>query len=574
MRFPALLVVLSGLLSAAEIRIDRYQAVAMRDGVKLYADVYRPKAEGKYPTIIVRTPYGVQRESAGIHDKLPKFAAAGYAVVIQDVRGRYESEGAWDPFRYEAKDGHDTIQWAAKQPWSNGKVCTQGGSYLGHVQWAAASQTPANLVCAFPAVASTNIYANWISQGGAFRLSFNYGWGVVRMPNRIMLPQWWHTGADARDELRYEQILKHVPLRTGDLESAHYQVKHYRDWLTHESYDAYWKAISDEERFEKVTVPVHTSGGWFDIFLAGTINGYTGMKARGGSEKARRETRMLIGPWGHGPSQKFGDLDFGPRANQDLFDYELRFFDRHLKGEDNALASEPPVKIFYMGANKWKHEQDWPIPGTKYTPWYLQGNGRIGAAQPAGGRESTTYTYDPNDPVPTTGGNNCCGTPTAAGPMDQRKIDGRTDIVRFLSEPFKEAMAIAGPVKMQLHASTDGTDTDWMVKLVDVYPDGGAYPMAEGMLRARFRKGLNKPELLKPEEAYEFTIDMVGTAVVFQPGHRLRVDITSSNFPQFDRNPNTGEALGASGKLRVAKQTVYHSAAKPSHIVLPVVPLP
>ena len=565
MRLFALLLAAATFAHAADIRIDRYQAVKMRDGVTLYADVYRPTAPAKYPALVVRTPYGLQRE--GIHESLIRFAKAGYAVVAQDVRGRFESGGQWDPFRHEAKDGYDTIEWAAAQSWSNGKVATQGGSYLGHVQWGAATQAPPHLVAAFPAVASTNIYANWLTQGGAYRLSFNYGWGVVRMPNRVMLPQWWHTGPAAAGELRYENILQHLPLGTGDLESAHYAVKHYRDWLQHESYDAYWKAISDEERFSKVRVPVHTSGGWFDIFLAGTINGYVGMRTQGATETARKHAHMVIGPWGHGPSQKYGDLDFGPDAGHHLHDYEIRFFDTYLKGENTGLAVEPPVKIFYMGVNKWKHEQDWPIPSAQARSFYLNEGGKLSRTKGAG---TTNYTYDPMNPVPTTGGNNCCGTPTAAGPVDQGALDARTDIVRFTTDALTEPLAVAGPVKMMLHAATDGPDTDWMVKLIDVYPGGKAYPMAEGMLRARFRNGLDKPAKLTPNQAYEFTVGMVGTAVVFQSGHKIRVDVTSSNFPQFDRNLNTGEPLATASKPRIARQTLHHD----SHIVLPVVPLP
>src|SRR6478672_2134169 len=210
-----------------EIRIQRYLAAPMRDGVKLYGDLYRPARAGKYPVLIVRTPYGVQRD--GVHQGLIKFAQHGYAVYVQDVRGRYESEGKWDPFRNEANDGYDTIEWAAKQPWSNGKVGTEGGSYLGHVQWRAATQSPPSLVTAFPQVASTNIYKNWLAQGGAFRLSFNYGWGVVRMPNRIMLPQYWHTAPYAEPELKYDKILRHLPLNDIDLMSADYAVAHFRD---------------------------------------------------------------------------------------------------------------------------------------------------------------------------------------------------------------------------------------------------------------------------------------------------------------------------------------------------------
>lgn len=560
-----------------EIRIERHKPVPMRDGVILYGDVYRPAAEGRYPTLVVRTPYGVQRD--GAHESLIKFAQRGYSAVMMDNRGRYESGGNWDPFRFEAQDGYDAIEWAAKQNFSNGKVGTQGGSYLGHVQWAAASQQPPSLVAMFPSLASTNIFANWITQGGAFRLSFNYGWGVVRMPNRIMLPQYIHTEAFAPEELKYENILMHLPLNTGDLKSAGSEVKHYRDWVEHSSYDSYWKSISDEERMDKMQVPAEVSGGWFDIFLAGTINGYTMMKQKAANERARKHTRMIIGPWGHGPSQKYGDVDFGAVALNDQFEEELRFFDYNLKGIQNGLDKNLPVKLFYMGVNKWRTEADWPIPNTNYRELYL------GAASPAnsvrgGGSLSFTkavaagtdqYRYDPMNPVATLGGNNCCGTPTLAGPKDQRPIEKRGDVLVYTSEFLKDPLTIAGPVKMKLTASTDGPDTDWMVKLVDVYPNGFAMPVAEGILRARFRNGLEKPELLTPNTVYDFTVDLVGTANTFQPGHRIRIDITSSNFPQFDRNPNTGEALGSATKTRVALQTIHHGGARPSHIVLPVV---
>jgi putative CocE/NonD family hydrolase len=552
----------------------------MRDGIRLYGDLYRPRAEGKYPVIIVRTPYGVQRDA--VHEPMIKFAQNGYAIFIQDTRGRYESEGKWEPFRTEAEDGYDTIEWAAKQPWSNGKVATQGGSYLGHVQWRAGSLTPPSLVTMFPAVASTNIYANWITLGGAFRLSFNYGWGVVRMPNRIMLPQYWHSEAYSPTELKYETILNHLPLSNGDLESAGGVVQHYRDWVTHADYDDYWKSISDEERFDKVKVPAFTSGGWFDIFVQGTINGYVGMRRHGGSEKARRESRMIIGAWGHGPSQKVGDVDFGPINNRNQFETELRWFDYQMKGVRNGLEKEPPVELFYMGINQWQHEQDWPIPGTKYTPFYISsggqantpaGNGRLSASK-IDGAPSDQYRYDPNDPVPTVGGNNCCGTPTQAGPKDQRPLAGRKDILVYNSEPLREPMAIAGPVKMKLYAATDGPDTDWVVRLIDVAPDGFAINICEGILRARYRQGTARPSLLTPNQTYEYEVDLVGTANVFLPGHRIRVDVTSSHFPQFDRNPNTGEPQGASAKVRVAAQTVYHSADRASHILLPLVPVP
>jgi putative CocE/NonD family hydrolase len=516
----------------------------------------------------------------GVHQTMIKFAQQGYAVVVQDVRGRYESDGKWVPFFDEAKDGYDTIEWAAAQPFSNGKVATQGGSYLGHNQWQAASLNPPHLVAAFPSLASTNIYANWITMGGAFRLSFNYGWGVVRMPNKIMLPQYWHSENYTPEELKYANILMHLPLKDGDLQSAGSVVQHYRDWIQHESYDAYWKSISDEERFNKIKVPTYVSGGWFDIFVMGTINGYVGMKNKGATPEAKKGARMIIGPWGHGPSQTFGDVDFTPAAFVNQFETELAFFDYHLKGVKNQIDTDKPVRLFYMGANKWRSETDWPVPGTKYQELYLSGNAAANSVRGGGTLSFTkpsktgtdTYRYDPQMPVPTTGGNNCCGSPTPSGPRDQRVLEQREDVLVYTTEFLEKPLTIAGPVKMKLHAATDGPDTDWMIKLVDVHPNGFAMPVSEGILRAKFREGLDKMKLLTPNQVYEYEIEMTGTANVFQPGHRIRIDITSSNFPQFDRNPNTGEPLGSSAKTRIAQQTVHHGGTKISHIVLPVVP--
>jgi uncharacterized protein len=563
-----------------QIRVDSNLAVPMRDGINLYADVYRPVNSEGFPVLVVRTPYGKQRE--GIHENLIAFARRGYAVVVQDVRGRFESEGKWDPFRYEAEDGYDTVEWAAKQPWSNGKVGMHGGSYLGNVQWQAAAKTPPSLVAIFPVVASTSLYHNTWFHGGAFKLGLAFGWGVVRNPRRVMYPQYWHTERYAPEEWQYENILWNLPIKTLDLASSAQPVEHFRDWIAHQSYDDYWKAISVEEKFSQVKVPVHVHGGWFDLLLGGTLNGFVGMRKEGGTPEARRGTKMIVGPWGHGPSQKFGDVDFGPTANRTLFERNLQWFDHYLRGVDNGIDGEPPVEIFYMGINRWVHHEDWPLPGTRYTPYYLSSGGRANSARGDGvlsaenrdGAPSDEFVYDPRNPVPTLGGNDCCGAPIPAGPVDQRPVEAREDVLVYTSSVLKEAVAIAGPVKMRLYGATDGPDTDYFAKLVDVHPDGFAMNIAEGILRARYRNGLDRVQLLKPGEAYEFEIDMRGTANVFLPGHRIRVDVTSSNFPQYDRNPNTGEALGASARLRVARQTIYHSPQRRSHIVLPVVALP
>ncbi len=563
-----------------DISIVRHETIKLRDGVTLHADLYLPNKSDSFPTIVVRTPYSVQRP--GMHETMVRLARHGYAVVLADVRGRYESGGHWDPFRYEAHDGYDIIEWAAAQPFSNGRVATQGGSYLGHNQWQAAAMKPPHLVAIFPILASTNIYANWLTMGGAFRLSFNYGWGAVRMPFKIMLPQFWHMEDYMTENLLYENVLQHLPLSTMDVYGSGTLVPHYREWIRHQSYDQYWKEISDEERFDQVEVPAYNMGGWFDIFIDGTINGYTGLRTSGGTQAARDGTRLIVGPWGHGVSKSFGDVDFGDAAVIDLFDLQLQFYDLHLKGIDRGLGERKPVELFYMGVNQWREEDDWPIPGTDYQSFYIRsegsansvrGNGVVVKSKPSRLTEDS-YVYDPLHPVPTTGGNNCCGTPTPSGPRDQRPLERREDVLVYTSEVLTDSLAIAGPITMKLFAATDGPDTDWMIKLVDVYPDGFAMPVSEGILRARFREGLDQMNLLTPGNTYEYDIHMTPTANVFLPGHRLRIDITSSNFPQFDRNPNTGHDLGVSDEIRKARQTIFHGGRYASHITLPVVTTP
>jgi hypothetical protein len=563
---------------ANDIRMDNLVPVPMRDGVKLYADIYRPSAGGKYPVIVSRTPYSTERAPSS-HEAPIFFARRGYVYVFQDVRGRHESEGKWEPFRNDREDGYDTIEWAAKQPWSNGKVCMQGGSYLGHVQWRAAMAAPPHLTCMFPAVAATSLYHDWITLNGGWRLSFNFGWGPVRQESRIMQNTGPHTTEGVTD-ISYSKMLWHLPLM-GMQELAGRNAQFWRDWVAHPDYDDYWKVLNAEENFDRIHVPVHTSGGWFDIFSQGTLRGYVGMSTSGKTEQARKGSRLLIGPWGHGPSQKFGDLDFGPDAMVQLHNVELPFFDYWLKGIDNGYSSEPPVTLFVMGRNEWRRERAYPLPQTQYKKMYLAsggrantsfGDGRLTWDAPGGESKPDEYLYDPDNPVPSLGGNNCCGTPTPAGPKDQRTVEARGDVLVYSSDILKEPVEVTGPVKVVLHASSDAPDTDFVAKLIDVFPGGQAISMAEGIVRARYREGTDKPSLLTPGKTYEFTIDLVGTSNEFRRGHRIRVDITSSHFPQFDRNPNTGEKFGATANVRTARQTVYHDRTRPSHILLPVIP--
>jgi putative CocE/NonD family hydrolase len=561
-----------------DIRVDNRVAIPMRDGVILYSDVFRPVAEGRYPVLVSRTPYSTERfpsaYEAGVY-----FSRRGYVYVFQDVRGRHESDGRWEPFFDDEKDGYDTIEWAAKQRWSNGKVGMEGGSYLGQNQWRAAQAAPPSLITIFPSVASTSIYHDWITLNGAWRLSFNFGWGPVRQESRIMQNPGPHTVAGLH-AIHYDEVQRHLPLNTMQ-QLVGRNARFYDDWLANPDYNDYWKPLNVEEVFNKIAIPVHTFGGWFDIFSQGTLRGYVGMSHKGATEQARRGSHIVIGAWGHGSTRKTGDIDFGPTAHVDESALKLRWYDSRLKGIDNGVDREPPVKLFLMGRNEWVLENEYPLARTNYRPMYFaggrkantdKGDGRLTWDKPSGPSASDRFRYDPNDPVPSVGGNNCCGTPTPAGPRDQRTIEGRQDVLVYTSEVLQDEIEVTGPVKVVLYASSDAVDTDFVAKLVDVHPDGTTYNMAEGMLRARYRESLSRPSLLQPGQVYRFEIDLVGTSVAFLKGHRLRVHVTSSHFPQFDRNPNTGATFGATKEVRVAQQTVYHDAERASHILLPVIP--
>ena len=561
-----------------DIVIENRVAVPMRDGVTLYADVYRPVGDSRHPVIVSRTPYSTERQPSA-YAAAVYFSRRGYAYVFQDVRGRHESEGNWEPFRDDIEDGYDTVEWAAAQPWSNGKVGMEGGSYLGHVQWRAAEAAPPHLVAIFPRVASTSIYHDWITVNGGWRLAFNFGWGPVRQESRIMQNTGPHTMEGGPPGIGYDRVVWHLPLNEMQALVGR-NAQFYKDWIAHPDYDDYWRPLNVEERFERVRVPVHVMGGYFDIFAQGTLRGYAGMSARGGTETARRGSHMVIGPWEHGVSRSAGEMDWGESALIDTNALALRWFDHWLKGVDNGLREEPPVKIFVMGRNEWRYEREYPLARTRYAPLYLdsagsangsQGDGRLAWDKPAPGSPPDRYRYDPGNPVPSLGGANCCGVATPSGARDQRLIEGRADVLVYTTAILEEPVEIVGPVKLVLHASSSAVDTDFVAKLVDVYPDGRSINVAEGILRARHRDGLDRQALMDPGEVYGLEIDMIGTANLFRPGHRIRVHVTSSHFPQFARNLNNGKPYGTSASIVVAEQTVYHSPERPSHILLPVI---
>lgn len=594
-----------------EIRIEKSLRVPMRDGVLLATDVYRPADDGAYPTIVNRLPYDKELPIVNFSFDTLRAVQAGYAVVVQDTRGRYQSEGHFTAFVDEATDGADTIAWAAAQPWSTGSVGMVGGSYFGATQWLAASQAPAALKAIAPFVTTDQYYESWAYQGGAFQLGFNLHWSLVSLglgelqrqlaSGQAELEKFGELVAaiDHNDELYQRLPLTDMPVLDGIAD-------YYQDWLAHPTYDEYWRSTAPRESYGRITAPALNMGGWYDLFLKGTIANYVGMKANGGSAGARRLQRLVIGPWAHGPMGGwYPEKSYGLMSGTDASDItgmQLRWFDQLLKGEDTGIENDRPVKLFVMGVNEWREEADWPLPDTEYVDYYLASGGRANtsagdgrlttdapstaataADAPAAGATGAlsdaptdSYRYDPRDPTPTVGGSTFLPglfIGANAGPRDQREVETREDVLSYTSEPLAEPLTVIGPVELVLHASSSALDTDFTAKLVDVHPDGRAENLADGILRARYRDSLSEPSPLTPGEVYELRIDLVATANVFAAGHRIRVDVSSSNFPRFDRNTNTGGTIAeeAAADLVVADNTVHHTPVHPSRLVLPVI---
>jgi hypothetical protein len=545
--------------------VDRDIAVPMRDGVVLRADVYRPNTDGAVPAIVNRTPYDRSSpliQLAAIEPE--RVVDAGFALVCQDVRGRFSSDGEFYTFFSDGNDTFDTVEWTAAQPWCDGSIGMVGRSYAAAVQWLGAVERPPHLKAISPIVTGSDYYHGWIYEGGAFQFGFNVFW--------IWLM------SDPPGVGKLGDVYAHLPLRTLPIPDLSW-ARLYGHWLAHCTDDHYWRSLSINRRYEQIDVPALIVGGWYDVFLRGTIENYVGMRARGGSEAARKGQRLVIGPWAHGSTYgPYPDHSFGPFAPDDAIDVaelQLRFFARWLRGDANGLDDEPPVRIFVMGENRWREEDDWPLANARETAWYLHADGRLTPEGP-GDETPDEYVYDPREPTPTIGG------PTSlpakmmkanSGPLDQRRLEDRPDVLAYTSDVLDRPLEVTGPLQVVLHAATDAPDTDFVVKLVDVHPDGEATILAEGVLRTRFREGFDRECLLDSADPYAYTIDLAATSNVFLPGHRVRLLVTSSSFPRFDRNPNTGNPLGVDGPedLRPARQTVFHDGQRPSHIVLPIV---
>ena len=564
----------------------------LRDGTITYVDVFRPDSADKFPALLTRTPY----EKTGplgryAHMDPIKAASRGYAVVVQDVRGRHSSDGEFYTFVNEIDDGYDSVEWVAGQPWSTGKVGMYGISYVGATQWLAAKARPPSLAAIAPGLTASDYHEGWTWRGGAFELAFNLSWSLGHLTTgnwnnlsrRLLLgPEQLERLIDAKDGL--SDRVRHLPIQ--DLSDLRGLAPYYYDWLDHPEYDSYWQRISIEESHSQITVPALNYGGWFDIFLGGTIRNFTRMRDMGATEDARRGQRLLIGPWVHMglPTSISGDYAFGFRsaaAELDLFELILRYYDHWLRGEDNGVADEQPVRIFVMGDNVWRFEDEWPLRRAEEVPYFLHSGGKANTLNGDGGlsremphdESSDVYVYNPIDPVPTRGGGLCCDFAfVSPGAFDQRPIEARPDVLVYTTPPLEQDTEVTGPVTVTLYASTSAADTDFTAKLVDVAESGEAMNLADGIIRARYRQARTPASLVQPGEVYEYTIDLWATSNVFKTGHSIRLEISSSNFPKYDRNANTGETIGLDARFVSALQTVHHSSEFPSHVKLPTVP--
>ncbi|HUS04884.1 MAG TPA: CocE/NonD family hydrolase [Bryobacteraceae bacterium] len=536
--------------------------IPMKDGVRLSAHVYKPPGSAKSPVILIRTPYG---KSADLLANYRAFVERGYTVVVQDVRGRYESEGTFRPMVQEASDGNDTLNWIARQTWSNGKIGMLGGSYVGIVQWRAALTGNPHLKAISPVVSGYDEYRDrYYSPGGALKLGHRLLW----LSENLRLP--------SAPKSEFREFTRHLPVRTLDKLATGQRVESYQEALNHPGYDAYWKAISTREHIGNVRVPVFSVAGWYDNYVQSDLEAFALLSARSAAP------RIVVGPWPHNMSIPFPDVSFGANSSAPIRRFQLEWFDYWLKTPQPAPEFRAaPVRIFVMGANRWRDEREWPLARTRFTPMYLAGRGDANTAkgdgllapEPHRSDLPDEFTYDPRKPVPTLGGSVCCNPKVFPwGPLDQRAAEARMDVLVFTTPPLRQDLEVTGPVRVNLFISTSAPDTDFTAKLVDVHPDGPARILTDGILRLRYRNSLERAVLAKPGEIYQVTIDAGVTSNVFKAGHRIRLDISSSNFPRFDRNPNTGRTIADETELRVATQTIYHGRNYPSHVLFPVIP--
>ena len=554
-------------MTDVEIKFD--VPVPMRDGTILRADVYRPTGRGPWPVLIQRTPYDKRSPVGGLPLATLLAVSRGYIVVQQDTRGRFASDGEWSPWTHEQADGHDTVRWAAELPGSSGAVGMFGASYTGNTSWVAAIDGPPELRAIVPQVTWSDPNDGLFMRGGALELGLNGWWtlltGLGDLPRRFagadLLGAMTSLVADydgLRERSYWELPAGRLPAieRFGGPDIGTQRALAAPETADHARVAG---------RHDAITTPSLVVTGWYDIFLQGALDNHIATAKRG------RPTKLLVGPWSHVENTipgAVGEKNFGLTSTQNaiagqysLSELELRWFDHWLLGRDTGLMDEPPVKIFVMGTNTWRDENEWPLARAVETPWFLRADGRLSRSAPGADEDHDTYVNDPNDPVPTRGGAMVMSVDFPAGPFDQAAVEQRPDVLVYTSEPLGHDLEVTGPVRVTLYAATDGPSTDWVVRLCDVDARGVSRNITDGVLRVN----------ASPDTVGEHEIDLWSTSNVFRAGHRLRVQVTSSNFPRWDRNPNTGEPPQTATILRPARQRIFHDASRASSIALPVV---
>lgn len=572
------------------VHIDKNVQIPMRDGTRLAADVYRPSLPGRYPVLVQRTPYNKELWPITALTMDPvRAAAAGFAVVIQDVRSRWASAGAtFFPYRDEAADGHDTLAWAAAQDFASGVTGCYGLSYMGGTSWLAAATAPPSLRAISPTTAPNDFWRDHFWRGGALNIGTLAMWALRAIgpaalirarPAPADFVPLLNTLIDDIDafetRLRALPLTRFAPARPEDADFLPF----FFEFLRHPVPDTFTDNLLMTGRHAAVEVPALIIAGWHDLLLAADLQHFAAMRASAATPEAREKTRLVIGPWSHGMFQNVvGQVDFGFRANgmfldlrEDLTKLQLRWFARWLKDERNDVDEEPPVRLFVQGENRWRDEQDWPLSRATATPWYLNTDGSLARTRADGTAPARSFVHDPDDPCPTAGGTTLLPPQYTPGPVDQRALLERRDVLQYTSAPLAMPLEVTGPVRAVLYVSTSGRDGDFVVKLCDVAPDGRCLNVCDGVLRLSFRDGRTH-QPVEPGACVRIEVDLWSTAMLFKAGHRLRVLVTSSDFPRYDRNPGTGALAHEATVLEPALQQVFGSADRASHLLLPEIP--
>jgi len=567
-------------LPGVPVTLERDVEATMRDGTTLRADVYRPEGETDLPVLLIRTPYDKRINLSAFGNTHPVwYVQHGYIVVTQDIRGRYASDGDFYPFLHEMEDGYDSVEWAAGLPGSSGDVGMLGFSYVGATQLLAAVMRPPSLRAIAPGFTASQYYDGWTYNGGAFAAAFCTYWAnLLALGTAIRRGDEAGTGdllaslGSAPSWFSSLPLSEYPPLQGG-------HAQYFFDWVEHHMYDDYWRRWSIDEDYSRIDVPALHFGGWYDVFLSGTVKNFVGIRADGGSEETRVKQKLLLGPWVHMPWTPVGPSGSQGPSTISIDDWHIRFFDHILKGRDTGVFDHP-VRTYTVDG-EWQDLDDWPPTGVTTQDWYIHSGGRANSKfgdgtldrAPPGDEPPDVFVYDSGVPIPSMGGHSCCfETITPMGPCDQHAAEVSQMILVYTSDPFEERVEILGDVAVTLYAASTAADTDFTARLCVVDAHDRSVNLQEGILRARYRNSLSEPELMTPLEIYEFTIELGPVGATISAGSRLRLDISSSDFPQWDRNLNTGGTPLHEGPMVAipATQTVLHTSAYPTKIHIPI----